>query len=63
MVVTIFNVPPAVRLELWNKTTHLCLEISQLGRNSNWLYPQQEYKAMPKHECIGLKGCTRKACQ
>jgi len=58
-----FNERSAVRLELWNKTAHRCMDISQLDRNSNWLSPEQKYKAMPKYECTDVKGCTRKACQ
>ena len=57
------NILSAVRLELWNKTAHWCLDISQLGRNSNWLSLEQKYKAMPKYECTDVNGCTRKACQ
>jgi hypothetical protein len=57
------NVPSVFRLELWNKTAHWCLDISQLDRNSNWLSSEQKYKAMPKYESTDVKGRKRKACQ
>jgi len=62
MVVTHFNVPSAVRLVLWNETAHWCLDFSRTSPKF-WLSPEQKYKALPKHECIDVKGCTRKACQ